>query len=311
MARGSAPLFSICLPAYEDASAVRRAIASLQRQDRQDWECIVSDDSSSAHIEQAITELHDPRLRYSRNIPALGVPRNWNKALSGARGDYVSLLHQDDFYETPNVLGAVAAALGDRQAMLAVCARSVWKNHAPCGIYRRNGRAVRHFLRQFPQRSLVVNRLGHPSVLFFQARLAAIPFDATLRYFLDTDWYARLWREADGAVASVPEAVVGLEMGRAGQLSGQCTRELAVTADELDHVLEKWQASPAQAALAHARFFASHLRHVPHGGREALAKRLRRFSFGQKIVFGGAVFCLIGHMFYRGLRRTLGCPPWG
>lgn len=311
MAGGSTPLFSICMPTYEDAAAVRRAIAGLQRQDVQDWECVIQDDSSSAGIARVVAALHDPRIRYARNVPALGAPRNWNKVLSEARGNYVSLLHQDDFYATPNVLGSVQEALESRHALIAVCARGIWEKHAPPSVYRRNGRAVRAFLRQFPQRSLVVNRLGHPSVLFVQARLATIPFDEALCYFLDTDWYARLWQEAAGAVAYLPAAVVGLERGRAGQLSGQCLRQLAATADELDRVLEKWQASPCQAALAQARFFAAHLRQLPHGGLEALQKRLRGFSFGQDIVFGSVLFCLMGHMLYRWLRRKLGFAAWG
>lgn len=306
-----APLFSICLPAYEDASAVRRAIAGLQRQENTDWECLIRDDSTSTRIGDVIAGLADPRIRYRRNAPALGVPRNWNAVLSEARGTYVSLLHQDDFYATPNVLDAVRQALADGQAGCAVCARSVWRHGVRVGAYRRNERAIAHFLREFPQRSLVVNRIGHPSVVFVRARLATVLFDERLRYFLDTDWYARLWQAAKGAVVYLPDAVVGLEMDRTGQLSGQCTRQLAATARELDAVLEKWQATPRQAALAQARFFASHLRHLRPEGRQALIQRLRRFSFRQKIVFGGAFFCLLWHMLYRALRRGLGLTPWG
>lgn len=305
-----APYFSICIPAYEDAAAVRRAVESLLGQDMPDWECVIGDDSPTGAVAAVVRSMADPRLRYSRTRPPLGAPRNWNRVLSLATGRVVSLLHQDDFYDAPHVLSAVRTAFDDGRTRVAVCGRSLWHERTRVAVYHRSDRAVRHFLQDFPQRSLVVNRIGHPSVVFLERRLC-VPFDAGLCYFLDTDWYARLWRQADGAVTYLPQAVVGLEMGRSGQLSGQCVRDLGATADELCRVLAKWRATPWQEALAHARFFAAHLRQFRHGWLAALGRTAQGFSLWQKGVLGGAIAVLTWHMLYRALRRSLGLAPWG
>ena len=304
--------FSVCIPAHEDAAAVRRAVERLRSQSVGDWECVVSDDSRSDAVEDCVSGFGDARIRYFRNAPSLGAPANWNAALRKARGRIVTLLHQDDFYSSPDVLLHVQRAFASGGIRVAVCARELWRNGAPCARYADNRGSVAAFLRRFPQRSLVVNRMGHPSVIFLEARLAGILFDERLLYFLDTEWYSRLWREAgDSGVCHVPEAFVAQEMGRPGQLSARCVLEMRGIAAELAAVLEKCRATPEQEAQAFARLFVSHARHLGRDGLSVAFETFRSFSPWGKMVFAGIAGVLSLHMLYRGARKFLGLRPWG
>ncbi len=93
-ALGPPPLVSICIPAYRRPVELREAIASALAQIAQDLEVVVTDDGGT-HQDVA-TEFADPRLRYVLNASNLGMARNWERALSLARGKYVMLLMDDD-----------------------------------------------------------------------------------------------------------------------------------------------------------------------------------------------------------------------
>src|SRR5487761_2410319 len=94
----SCPVLSILIPAYNYADGVCRIVSPLLREARTDIEILVHDDSSDSAVEAAIQGLgpHD-YLRYTWNSPALGAVPNWNSLLKKASGQYVILIHHDDF----------------------------------------------------------------------------------------------------------------------------------------------------------------------------------------------------------------------
>lgn len=303
------PLFSICLPAYEDAGAVERALSCLFQQSVTDWECLVSDDSPTDAVASRVAAYADPRIRYRRNTPSLGVPANWNTLLEEAGGRYVTLLHQDDFYQRGDVLERVAATFASEGCDVVVCACRHWAGGQADGRPAGGERHLKAFLHDFPGRSLVVNRIGHPSVLFLRKEKGIPLFDERLRYFLDTDWYARLFRQG-GRACFLPEPWVDVESGRAYQLSRTCVAGFAQTAGELAYALDKHGATAAEAAQACARLYASHVRHWGRGWLAALRGTLRHLSWRQRCVFFLFLLGCLGHMGYRGLRKLLGFSAW-
>lgn len=94
--------FSIIIPAYRRrflAEAVRSALA----QDRDDLEVLVYDDASPERLEELMGGLGDPRLRYhrgERNLGAADPSAAWNQALQLARGEYITLLGDDDLLDS-------------------------------------------------------------------------------------------------------------------------------------------------------------------------------------------------------------------
>ncbi|MDR0826518.1 MAG: glycosyltransferase, partial [Desulfovibrio sp.] len=120
------PAFSVCIPAYNDLPALIRCLRSVLAQDSCALECIVSDDSVTDDIETYCRQQQDPRIRYIRNSPSLGAPKNWNAALALAKGDIVTLLHQDDWYLAPDTLTLVQKAMQTNAADVLVTGRSIY-----------------------------------------------------------------------------------------------------------------------------------------------------------------------------------------
>lgn len=92
---------SICIPVYNGAEFLEKALQSLQKQTYSKWEAIIIDDGSSDQSFEIAKRFHlqDPRFEIYQNQKNLGMVRNWNQALKIAQGDYICFLHQDDYYQ--------------------------------------------------------------------------------------------------------------------------------------------------------------------------------------------------------------------
>jgi len=98
----SAPLISICVPAYNGGSHLSRLLDSLLACQRDDFEVVVADDCSIDGSWDAISVRvgADTRLRCERNDANLGMDRNFAHSVELARGRYIWLCGQDDLILT-------------------------------------------------------------------------------------------------------------------------------------------------------------------------------------------------------------------
>ena len=103
------PKVSVCIPAYKSRH-LRHTINSVLAQTFDDFELLVVDDAPSNDIAEIIAGYSDWRLRYYRNERNLGLVGNWNRCLSLAQGEYIAVLHDDDFW-SPHLLEREVAAL--------------------------------------------------------------------------------------------------------------------------------------------------------------------------------------------------------
>ena len=109
---GQSPKFSIVIPTRNRGYLVGDAIQSALSQEFDDFEVIVSNNSSEDDTEQVVNRLADPRLRYFRTASALGMPDSWEFAISQARGEWVLVL-EDDNVASAYLLQEIAAAERD------------------------------------------------------------------------------------------------------------------------------------------------------------------------------------------------------
>jgi glycosyltransferase involved in cell wall biosynthesis len=88
---------TLAIPFYSGLAFLRRALDSVVRQTRADWQVVVSDDAGpEAEARDLVASYGDRRLRYYRNAVNLGMVGNWNRCLDLAETDLVTLLHADD-----------------------------------------------------------------------------------------------------------------------------------------------------------------------------------------------------------------------
>lgn len=106
------PLVSILIPAYK-AKFLKESISSALMQTYTNIEVVVVNDDSPEQIDEIVNSFADSRLRYYKNTVNIGGKdpvANWNHCLSLAKGDYFSILCDDDLYEPDFVNSLIGLA---------------------------------------------------------------------------------------------------------------------------------------------------------------------------------------------------------
>jgi glycosyltransferase involved in cell wall biosynthesis len=106
------PLVTVCLPTYNGAALVRRALDALLAQDYPNIELLIADDVSSDDTPRICAEYaaRHPHLRFRRNARNLGSWGNFAHLLPEARGEYVLWASQDDWWD-PRFVSALVEAM--------------------------------------------------------------------------------------------------------------------------------------------------------------------------------------------------------
>jgi len=91
------PFFSVIIPVYNRASALRTAIESVRAQTSQDFEIVVVDDGSKDDPRSVAESFGDPRIRFFRQDNQGGGAAR-NTALDMAQGRFIAPLDSDDIF---------------------------------------------------------------------------------------------------------------------------------------------------------------------------------------------------------------------
>jgi hypothetical protein len=97
------PKVTVGIPTCNGERFVADAIQSVLAQAWTDFELLVVDDRSDDSTGEIVRSLGDPRIVLYENEQRLGIPGNWNRTLSLARGEYVCIFHQDDRMQPDNL----------------------------------------------------------------------------------------------------------------------------------------------------------------------------------------------------------------
>lgn len=91
------PLVSVLMPIFDAAETLPLALASLQAQTYENWECMIVDDGSTDDPSALIEGVRDDRFRFHRLSTNRGRGYARQCALELARGSYVTFLDGDDW----------------------------------------------------------------------------------------------------------------------------------------------------------------------------------------------------------------------
>ena len=103
-------LVSVVMPTYK-TTFLTEAISSVLAQTYKNIELIIVNDKSPEDVKSVVKSFKDARIRYyenERNIGGMDPVANWNKCLSYIRGEYFSLICDDDVY-SPNFVKEMLA----------------------------------------------------------------------------------------------------------------------------------------------------------------------------------------------------------
>ncbi len=217
----AAPFFSVVIPVYNRAARLGAAIASVRAQSFQDFEILVVDDGSTDNPRAVVNALHDPRIRFIRQINAGGGAAR-NTGIQHAQGAFVAFLDSDDLF-LPHHLESMHALLRGTTGQA---------GYARVRVDRGNGRI---FLK--PPRALAAHenmacyllcdRGFTPTITMAVPREAAaqVRFDEHLRAAEDSDFAIRLslagtrftMLQAPGAVWNDRHSPDRLSAGKGGE----------------------------------------------------------------------------------------------
>jgi glycosyltransferase involved in cell wall biosynthesis len=215
------PKVSICIPAYKQPELLRQALRSVAEQTFRDFEVIITDDSPDDTVREVAGEFSGSfQINYFRNAQRLGSPENWNEAVGRSRGDYVKILHHDDWFFDEHSLRHFVTLLDQNPR-----ARLGFGFTQVCtfgGSPRLNapGETVLKAINNNPAELFFGNHIGAPSATIFR-REAIEPFDRKLKWLVDIEFYIRLLQHRP-ELACWPQPLICTTDGAHHQVTDEC-----------------------------------------------------------------------------------------
>ena len=108
--------FSIVIPTRNNHHTLRYTIKTCLDQQFENYEIIISDNSSNQFTEELIKELNDSKIKYFKPDLELAMTENFNYAISKARGEFIIVLGSDDglLLHALNTLDNILSSLDKR-----------------------------------------------------------------------------------------------------------------------------------------------------------------------------------------------------
>jgi glycosyltransferase involved in cell wall biosynthesis len=234
------PIVSICIPTFEQPNAFRRALESTLQQNYPVLDIVISDDSRDDSIAKAAAEFSgDSRISYLKNSVPKGSPGNWNEAIRHAKGDFIKILHHDDWFTRSDSISRFAQMLIDRpDSDLAFSATSVCDPSGKQKWLHAPGVSELRSIRRNPRVLIWTNSIGGPSSVIFR-RSAFHPFDGRLQWLVDVEFYISLLEE-NRSFAYFPEPLVATTDGSVRQVTySTATKEVRIR--EFLALYKKWK----------------------------------------------------------------------
>ncbi len=238
---------SICVPAYGQSECLRRTLGSIFSQTYKDYEVIVTDDTPGDSVRQVVDEFGDSgHLCYYKNSVRKGSPENWNEAVSHAEGEYIKIMHHDDWFPHKDCLMRFVSMLDEHPdscfafsgALIYDAGEKLKRTHSarPFEIER---------LRKDPQCLFTGNFVGAPSATIYR-KTGDIRFDPNLKWVVDIDFYIRLLARNNQFEYSY-EPLVAVSEDLPGRVTVDCLADKNLVS--LEYLYLYGKLSPARAAF--------------------------------------------------------------
>lgn len=233
----SNPFISICIPTYKNVEYLQRLLQSITIQTFKDFEVIITDDSPDDHAEQWLNKSQNLLVTYYKNQPAHGLPGNWNAAIQKAKGEWIKIMHDDDWFANESSL--------EQFANVAKNARCDFIFSACNNIHMPPGKEVHELLKGWRKEMLEEdilnlfyhNVIGHPSTVMHR-KDETILYDEQFKWVVDIDFYIRYMQSHPGFVY-IPEMLVNIGIDES-QISHKYYKNPTVEIPEYFTMLNKY-----------------------------------------------------------------------
>jgi len=240
------PVISICIPAYKNVTFLKRLLDSICLQTYRSFEVIISDDSPDGEVEQLVENYEGqlPFIYYVRNQPAKGMPENWNNAISFARGEWIKIMHDDDWFLNEQTLAKFAEKINTEADFIFSNYENTFLNQQDEIVKKVPMVFPKYRLSAIAQEPLLLladNKVGPPSVCMVRASVGA-RYDTRLRWRVDIDYYKAVLSE-NSKMELLEDLLVGVGMNE-NQVTNQTKNIPSVELPEAYILLQKYGTGP-------------------------------------------------------------------
>ncbi len=209
---------TVCLPVFNGAAYLEKAIDSVLKQSFQNFELLIADDQSTDDSLQIIEGLAktDQRIRYWTNHERIGLFKNYNLCIHRANGAFIKLFAQDDVLE-PDALFTQMEILQAHPSVSLVCCDKTFINELGNPFVPEDSEQLARLEEQvakdipvcgadviaacfFP----VANLIGEPSTVMFRKESMGEGFDESFYHVGDLDYWFQLLVNGDYFRTSKP-----------------------------------------------------------------------------------------------------------
>ena len=179
---------SIAIPTYVkdelDLSYLKESFDKILNQSFKDYEVVVSDNSSNELVENLCNDYSNRFiLNYKKNLKHIGMSANSNYVMDLCNGEYIKILHCDDFLFSNDALKIIVNALDNSDKYWLVNGF----NHTYDSVNFYDPRTP-----QYPDHLLVGNNLlGCPTNITIRNKDIEY-YDTNVSTSMDHEWYHRL-----------------------------------------------------------------------------------------------------------------------
>lgn len=190
------PRVSVLMLTYNRPQYIGKAIESILAQRFQEWELLVVHDGPNQEIPVIMGEWQkrDSRILYFHRAVPGNIAEASNFGLAQARGEYIAILDDDDYWALSDKLSKQTEFLDSH------------RDHCCCGggviVVDPTGLEQMRYLKpehdeQIKRRALMANPLAHSTTLYRrQSALQAGGYDETLAGFQDWDLWLKLGKNS-------------------------------------------------------------------------------------------------------------------
>lgn len=228
---------SICIPAYENGLYIKRLLESIKNQTYKNYEVILTDDSVENEVLDIVTDYKDIMvIEYYRNNERLGPTKNCNRAISLAKGEYIKVMHHDDWFANDKSLEKFVNMLEKNNDVS--LAFSGTEQVSTERRYTRHIESEQVKKIQQDWRNLFLgNYIGAPSATIFKNE--GWTFDENLKWCVDYELYMRILRNnSNFTYTEAPLICIGESET---QVTQACMEDKKLRHDEYKYVYEKFE----------------------------------------------------------------------
>lgn len=235
---------SICIPAYKQPEFLRRTLQSVFIQTFEDYEIVISDDSPDDSVEKIVAEfLPDSKIVYSRNKVRKGSPENWNAAIYLSCGEYIKILHHDDYFSQKESLYNFVKMLDEHPDSDFAFSGNIITDINQNALYCHSAtveQAAR--MKKDPKYLFFGNYIGSPSSTIFRNSVQE-QFDTNLKWVVDIDFYIAVLQKNVHFVY-VSDPLLCCSLGVPGQLTSECAGNKSIELFEWLYLYKKIDDKP-------------------------------------------------------------------